>query len=285
MLGGKSINYVAAAVAGRALHSGIETELNAALEIQDTNGVELPLAILGDDVQTRQETPGELRTRADAVTDLNATDHGVRPAGFLDRVFGDSVAVWLGVTFQNVDTGVSSHIAVTGGASAATTAAGSAKDAEAFTLSATKLEPHRLVSRYVYRSEDASRLVGLEEAMRRDLASSLSDALDKEVVNGSAGTHINGLLDLPASQQVDVQWGASLAFDTTAITNTLASLSGLMDGAVCCRASRCKNGVCRFRVRQSRIGLRSSERYVAQFNSVIEKLQPEAAASDGTHGL
>lgn len=223
-------SYVSAAMTGGTVSDGVERELNDALEIKDgAAGVEVPLALLGD-VETRQEEkPGELRRRADSVTDLSVTDHGVTPKGWLDRIFGRTVAQWLGISFESVSTGISSHLAVTGGASAKTKAPEAAQDAESYTVAAIALEPNRLVARYIFRVEDAARLAGLEAAMRRDLASALADALDHQVVNGQ-GVLITGLLGLAATQRVNVEWQAQLGFDVSTIQNTLNALAGLLDG-------------------------------------------------------
>lgn len=139
--------------------------------------------------------------RADSPVNIGSTSGvGVNQQTILARVFADTAAMFAGVTMPNVGIGAASYPVFEDGASAALTAKGTAKDAEAATITAKVLNPTRLTARYVLRVEDANRLMGLEESLRADLRGTLGEQLDKQIIAGD-GTSPNfaGFFDDGAS--------------------------------------------------------------------------------------
>ena len=137
--------YVGAAL-GQGPVDGAEAELNAALEIAPGH---FPLELLAPDVG--------LETRATTDTDSARTQ---RP--WLDRLFADTAAMRLGLSFQSVPAGVASHPVTTAGASAAQRGRGEAAADAAWTVGVTDLKPTRNTVRAVFSEEDAGDITGLQ---------------------------------------------------------------------------------------------------------------------------
>ncbi len=133
--------------------------------------------------EQRAVTPGP------ADGDVNKTTARIVPA-----LFDRSVAPWLGIAMPTVGTGIQSFpvlsTSLTGGPKAEDAAA--AETAGAFTV--TDADPRRLTGSFKIRKEDIAKMSGLEESLRSNLSSVLSDELDKQVVNGTA-PHLNGILE------------------------------------------------------------------------------------------
>ena len=81
------------------------------------------------------------------------------------------------------------------GATASQQAVSTAKDAEAATFSVSTLSPELLAARYLVRIQDLARLAGMEEALRADLRGTLSEQMDKQVLNGDGTSpNVSGFL-------------------------------------------------------------------------------------------
>ena len=168
---------------------------------------ELRAEVFGDDAR-QNLVPWEAllprdedEDRADSPVNIGSTSGvGVNQQTILARVFADTAAMFAGVTMPNVGIGASSYPVFKDSATAELTAKGTAKDAEAATITAKVLNPTRLTARYVLRVEDANRLMGLEESLRADLHGTLGEQLDKQIIAGD-GTSPNfaGFFDDGAS--------------------------------------------------------------------------------------
>ena len=174
--------YLSAAIAGRSV-DGAEAELSAAFDCPGA----VPLAMF----ETRQRQP-EQRDVTAAPSIVDSTLGAIVPA-LLQR----SAAAWLGIEMPTVGVGDQSYpvvgTSVTGGPKAKSAAA--AETVGAFTV--TTAQPRRITGAFRFTLEDAARFDGMEEALRENLSSVLSDAADGQAVNGSGsgdGT-INGLLN------------------------------------------------------------------------------------------
>ena len=181
--------YMSAALDGLPIQ-GAEAELSAAAGCPGSVPLEL--------FETRREaTEHRVVTPAPATTDENL-------APIVPAIFDRSAAAWLGIEMPMVGTGDAGYpvlsTSVTGGAVAKSAQA--VETAGAFTV--TMAQPRRISGAFRFTVEDAARLSGMEEALRADIASVLSDELDDQAVNGSGsgdGT-VNGLLailDNPAA--------------------------------------------------------------------------------------
>ena len=202
--------YLVAATEMRAV-AGVESEYNAALGMA---GNLFPLEMLA---------PAEVRATSDA--NIAAT-----PARWLDRLFADTAAQRLGVTMESVAPGAASFPVTTAGATAAQRGKSQAADDAAWTIGVTEIKPTRNSVRAVFTTEDAARLPGLEEALRRDLAMALTYGVDKAIFVGDSGAtpntaDITGLTTAAGVVEQTVKQA-----DKIKGTETLEAFSNLVNG-------------------------------------------------------
>ncbi len=132
--------------------------------------------------------------RQDVITNV-AGNAGAVQQSILGRVFAYTATAYLGAELQSVERGVSAHPVISAGAAGAMVAKGATHHAEEATVAITSLEPRRLTARYVLSVEDLARIGMLEEALRRDLAGAIGEAMDSRVVNGDgAAPNPTGIL-------------------------------------------------------------------------------------------
>ena len=142
-------------------------------EIQKHFGLganQVPLAML----ETRAVTP--------APTNVGTDQMAVIPG-----VFPQSVAAFLGVDMPTV--GVGEHVfpVLTKNAEVGTPAENAAQAETTGSFSADVLSPSRLQASFFYSREDRARFAGMDEALRMNLSDALADALDKQILTGTAG--------------------------------------------------------------------------------------------------
>ncbi len=201
--------YVAAALEQRAAE-GAEAEYNAAVKIAPNK---FPMSLLA---------PPEER----AVT---AVDTTVMPRRWLDRLFADTAAMRIGVSFESVGEGIASYPITTAGASAAQRAKSQAAADAAWTIGVSELKPTRNTVRLVFNSEDEARVPQLEEALNRDLRMALTEGVDRAVFLGddaATGTDadITGFATAAIAEQTVTQ-----ANKVTA-AGSLAPFMAMIDG-------------------------------------------------------
>ena len=119
----------------------------------------------------------------------------------LGRVFARSATATLGVAMPMVPVGDQNYPVITAGSDASILAKdASVGDAAAATITANTLSPKRLQVEYIFRREDAARLMGLEEALRVDMSNELANRLDAQVLAGAGtGANIGGFLATAAN--------------------------------------------------------------------------------------
>ena len=162
------VNYVKAACEMRSV-SGPEAEFNSALSM---GADQFPLELLA---------PPEKRQTTD-------TDTSTNQGTWLDRLFDQAAAQYLGITFTSVGPGVSSHPVTTAGASAEQQAKSEAASAASWTIGVTELKPKRNAVHAIFSIEDAARLgPGLEDALQRDLRMALVEGIDRAIFKGDSG--------------------------------------------------------------------------------------------------
>lgn len=159
-------NYLNAAVAMRSV-DGREAELNAAVGLPE--GM-MPFEALA---------PAE--ERADATTVAPATTSTVQHP-ILARVFARTSAAWLGLEMPMVGVGEANFPVFTSGVEAEQVDAGGTTDAVAAVFTPNTVLPKRLQARYRFNVEGQATMMGMESALRADLAESLGEALDKRTV-------------------------------------------------------------------------------------------------------
>ena len=160
-------DYLAAGIEKRSLHG-------AALEYSQARGCggnRFPLDVLA---------PREER----AVTGI---DPVAQPATWLDMLFADALAPYLGITFESVAPGVRTHPVTTGGADGVQRGKGEAVAAGAWTLSLTEMKPKRAAIMNVASSEDLFRVPDLETALIRQARASIVQSVDAAIFKGDAG--------------------------------------------------------------------------------------------------
>ena len=128
-------------------------------------------------------TAPSVELRADAVTPAPGSGNPVNQSEILQRVFARGAVARLGVSMPSVAVGTASYPIIGTGQSAAFVAKDGEKDAAAGAITPNALGPVRLQARVQFRVEDAMTTMGLESALREDLARSISDQLDAQVVS------------------------------------------------------------------------------------------------------
>ena len=175
--------YVSAALDGLPVQ-GAEAELSAAAGCPGAVPLEL--------FETRQEA-----TEHRAVTPAPATtDEGL--AAIVPAIFDRSAASWLGIEMPTVPVGDAGYPVLSTSLTGGVVAKSAEADESAGAFTVTMAQPRRISGAFKFTVEDAARLSGMEEALRSNIGSVLSDELDKQALNGSGtgdGT-LNGLLNI-----------------------------------------------------------------------------------------
>ena len=203
-------NYVAAALEQRSLE-GAELEFNQANGMKAAGAFPLELLAL------------ERRATTD-------TDSQVTQTRWLDRLFAETMAMRLGITFESVSPGVASYPITSAGASAAQRGRGEAAADAAWTVGVSELKPTRNAVRAKFSEEDAMRLPGLEEGLRRDLGAALTEGIDRVIFAGDAGANedtadIAGLNTIAGLSEVTLTQANKVKG-----AETLAAFLGMVDG-------------------------------------------------------
>ncbi len=204
-------DYIEAANAGRPV-AGAAAEYNAALDMAEGR---FPLQLLDD--------PG-LETRA--TTD---TDGRVNQGTWIDRLFADTAARRVGVTFASVAPGQVSYPVTTAGASAAQRGRTEAAADAAWTVGATAIEPTRNSVRAVFSRTDALRLPGLEAALQRDLRAALAEGIDRAIFVGDSGANENDA-DITGLTTAGITEAVIAQADKLKAVETLQVFTNLVDG-------------------------------------------------------
>ncbi len=171
---------------------GAEAELQQATGL---GGNQIPWELIAP---RRVEGRAGIENRVDAVSAAPSDSHLMQHP-ILGRVFSRSATMTLGVPMPMVPVGSQNYPVISAGSNASILAAdGDLGDAGAATITAHTVGPRRLQVEYLFRREDQAVLMGLEEALRRDLSGALSDKLDLEVLSGGASPRFGGFLSTVA---------------------------------------------------------------------------------------
>ena len=214
-------NYVRAALAGHGVVSGPEAELNKHLGLESNY---FPMSILARGL----EDDLEQRTKRDG-------DAGASQGRWVDRVFAESAARRLGVTFDSVAPGVAAYPITSAGGSGAQRGREEAVAEGVYTFAVTELKPTRNAVHGVYTIEDAARLPGMADAMVRDMRMAVMDAIDKAVFVGDSGANEN------SADITGFQTAAGVGESTLTQANkikgaeTLGVFAGMVDGVYATR--------------------------------------------------
>ena len=163
-------NYVISALEHRA-PVGVEAEFNAALGISQSN--RFPLVLLAGNDPERRAT--------------SDTDTTVDARPWLDRLFAETAAAYLGISFMSVSPGVAIYPVTSAGGSGAQRGRTQAADTAAWTVDVTELKPARNAIFLEYAKEDDLRIPMLEESLIRDLRAALIQSIDRAIFVGDDG--------------------------------------------------------------------------------------------------
>ena len=174
--------------------SGLARECNEALEVPIVGaggGISIPWAVLAGPETRRQGNGngnGNGEHRAFSTTTQLAGGVAQRPV--LARLFGSDVMEALGVKIESVPVGRAEFPLLTAGVSPEQVEEGTAAAAAPLpTFSNEVLKPKRLTGRYEFSHELAASVVGIEEALRRDLADAVLAKMSDQIINGDEGTN------------------------------------------------------------------------------------------------
>lgn len=157
--------YLGAAMDMRAV-DGAEAEYNAAVGA----GAGFPLQLLAPEIRTTTNSDGQ-----------------ANQGSWVDRLFAVASASRVGVTFRSVAAGLASFPVTTAGATGQQQDRAENTGNAAWTVGTTECRPKRGSVRAVFTVEDAARMPGLEDALRRDLSMALMDSIDAAIFKGDAG--------------------------------------------------------------------------------------------------
>ena len=208
--------YLGAAMYGKAV-SGKEAEYN------DEYGYaadQFPLELLTRDL----DPDPELEKRA-AVDTVARTNQGA----WVDRLFSETAARKLGVTFPSVAPGVASYAVTTGGGAPKQRGRTQAAAVGTYAFDVTELKPTRNAVHGVYSVEDNARLPGMADAIMRDMRNAMVERIDRVIFVGDdganeAGADITGLTTA-AITEVTLTQAAKVKGD-----EWLKLLAALVDG-------------------------------------------------------
>ena len=148
---------------------------------------------------------GRVEHRADAVVNTAADQTDELEVAYLNRVFRNSAADFLGCTNMSVPAGEPYATVMATGGVAEFAARNAAIDADAATFSAQQMEPVRMGAAYLFNIEDLARSKNLEERLIADLRMVMSDKRDDAVINGDAlldASAVSGIVG--AAEQVSI---------------------------------------------------------------------------------
>ena len=150
--------------------TGPEAELQQAVGL---SGHAIPWELLAP----RHLDAGRAEHRVDAVSAAPSDSHLMQHS-IIGRVFARSATMALGVAMPAVPVGQQNFPVISAGSDASVLAKdASVGDAGAATLTAHTISPTRLQVEYIFRREDQATLMGIEEALRRDLSGTLCRAI------------------------------------------------------------------------------------------------------------
>ena len=204
----KVSEYVTASMVGRPV-AGAEMEYSMAVGAEGR----FPLELLA---------PPEVRQ-------TTAADAEASAGTWLDRVFAESAATHIGVSMRSVPPGVASFPVTTAGVTAAQRGKSETATAASWTVGVSELKPKRNAVHAIFNIEDAARLGGLEEALRRDLSAALVDGIDKAIFVGDTGAS-GTASDITGLTHVGIGEGTLAQADKVKGDEILKLFAAMIDG-------------------------------------------------------
>ena len=201
--------YFAAAVEKRAV-TGAALEFNQALSI---SGTRFPMEMLA---------PAEDR----ATTSVDTVS---RPRRWLDRLFDETAAARLGITFESVEPGTATYPVTTAGATGVQRVKSEATSAATWTMGVTELKPSRNAVHVIYSMEDDARIPGMADALTRDMRSAVMESIDKATFVGDSGASGTDA-DITGLQTASITESTLTQTNKVKGAETLQAFTGMVDG-------------------------------------------------------
>ena len=205
--------YIAAAMAGRGVVNGPELEYNQQVGIREDY---FPMELLarGVGVETRAARDGDANTTA---------------GGWLDRIFHDSAAMRVGISFRSVAPGIAAYPVTTAGGSGVQRGRTQAVGESVYTVAVTEMRPSRHAVLGVYSIEDDLRLPGLSDSIERDMRASIVDSVDLACFNSDTGANEN-VADITGMKTAGITESTLTQANKVMADDTLALMLGYVDG-------------------------------------------------------
>ena len=184
--------YIGAAMSGTGITTGAEAELNEHLGLAAN---QFPMDLLAPPIEVRALRDG---------------DADVMARSWVDRVFADSAAMRLGITFESVPAGVAAFPITTAGGNPAQRGRTQAAGEETYTFVVSELKPTRMAVHAIYSIEDNARVPGLADSILRDMQAAIVEKTDRVIFRGDDGANedgadIDGLEDLTITKRTITQ--------------------------------------------------------------------------------
>ena len=203
--------YVAAAMSGNGVSDGAEREYNQHLGIADNY---FPMALLAGKYEERAARDGDAETSQ---------------ATWLDRVFNNTAAERVGISFRPVSPGVSAFPVTTAGGSPVQRGRTEAVSESTYTVDVTEIKPARRAVHGVYSIEDDMRLPGLSDAIERDMRMAMVESVDRAVFNGDPGANEN-VADITGMKTAGISESTLTQTNKIKADETLKLFLALVDG-------------------------------------------------------
>ncbi len=204
--------YVTAALAGRPVLTGAEAEYNTERGIPEGH---FPLELLGGPLlETRAARDGDGRTEQ---------------GSWLDRIFANSAASRVGISFRDVPAGVVAYPVTTAGGSAVMRGRTEAVTESTYTIAVTEIKPARAAVHGVYSVEDDARLPGMADAIERDMRMAVVHDIDLMVFKGDSGANETAA-DVTGMQTASITESTITQTNKVKADETLKTFVSLVDG-------------------------------------------------------
>ena len=203
--------YIGAAMAGTGIVGGAEAELNAHLGLEP-NAFPLDLMV----------SPVEKRALRDGDADVVARS-------WVDRVFADSAAMRIGISFESVPPGVTAHPVLTAGGSGEQRGRTQAAGESTYSFTVSELKPTRNAVHGIYSIEDHARVPGLSDAILRDMRAGIVEKVDRTIFRGDA-TANEDTADIAGLETLTIGEETITQSDKIKADKTLEAFLSFVDG-------------------------------------------------------
>ena len=163
--------YVKGAISRTGVRAGAASEYNTHLGLE---GNKFPLDLM---VEHRAKRDGDAEGNQGT---------------WVDRVFNETAAAQVGISFMPVSPGVYAIPVTTAGGSPGQRGREEAATESTYTIAVTEMKPARRAVHGIHSVEDDARLPGLADAIIRDMRAAMVESVDLAIFNGDGGANEAG---------------------------------------------------------------------------------------------